>query len=102
VDSASTLEAVDAQTQDAGAPPADTDWVTIVAPGEMAILVNVAGTQEVEIVGYRYTPRGLLYELRHKSARVAWTVPADTVQPIYGETKLIRVNLVTDETIELM
>ena len=77
------------------------DWVTIVASGELAILLNAAGTREVEVVGYRYTPRGLLYELRHTSDTVMWTAPADTVRPIHGQTRLSRVNLVTGETIEL-
>jgi len=77
------------------------DWVTIVASGELAILLNADGTREVEVVGYRYTPRGLLYELRHSSDTITWTAPADTVRPIHGQTRLLRVNLVTDETIEL-
>jgi DEAD/DEAH box helicase domain-containing protein len=79
----------------------DEDWAIVVAPGEQAILLNTAGTREVEVRAYRYTPRGLVYELAHTSTSVTWTAPAETVRPIHGQTRLLRVNLVTGESIEL-
>jgi DEAD/DEAH box helicase domain-containing protein len=79
----------------------DGDWASIVAPGETAVLVNLEGTREVTVVGYRYTPRGLLYELRHGVDTVTWMTPANTVRPVHGQTKLVRVNLVTGEFMEL-
>lgn len=79
----------------------DDDWQILVAPGEPAILMNASGTQEVEVTGFRYTPRGTVYELRHRTNGVNWSVPAMTVQPIHGETKLVRYNVMTGEQVEL-
>lgn len=73
------------------------EWVTVIAPGQRGILCNADGTREVEILAYRYTPKGLVYDLRHADDRVRWTVPAPAVQPIHGETRMLRVNLVTGE-----
>jgi len=99
---ATTVDEISAlETGVAEAAAAEEDWATIVAPGETAILVNSEGTKEVEVVGYRYTPKGLIYELRHRTTTVTWRVPENTVRAIHGQTKLIRVNLVTDEVIEL-
>jgi DEAD/DEAH box helicase domain-containing protein len=98
---AATLRADSAMEVPTQPESSDEDWVTVIAPGETAILVNAAGTQEVEVIRHRFTPRGLVYDLPHRRKNVTWTVPADTVQPIWDQTKLIRVNLVTGETIEL-
>jgi DEAD/DEAH box helicase domain-containing protein len=80
---------------------ADEDWVIVIAPGETAILGNASGTQEVEVVDFRYTPRGIIYDLKHRAQEVRWSVPAETVQPIYGETRLVRFNLMTGERVDL-
>jgi DEAD/DEAH box helicase domain-containing protein len=80
---------------------ADDDWVILAAPGELAILTNASGTQEVEVADFRYTPRGIVYELKHRTRAVQWTVPAETVMPIHGESKLVRFNLMTGERVDL-
>lgn len=80
---------------------ADDDWVILVAPGELAILTNASGTQEVEVADFRYTPRGIMYDLKHRRRSVRWTVPAETVMPIHGESKLVRFNLMTGERVDL-
>ena len=79
----------------------DEDWAIVVAPGETAMLVNLEGNREVVVEDYRFTPRGLLYVLRHPTDTVTWMTPANTVRAIHGQTKLIRANLVTGESIDL-
>jgi len=74
------------------------DRVVVIAPGERAMYVNEDGTREVEVIGYRYTPQGLYYDLKHQQPDTRWSVPASAVQPIHEETRMIRVNLVTGET----
>ncbi len=70
-----------------------------------------SGLIEVTVRGYRYTPQGLFYELEPLRAAVArdadgelvavpqgrWLVPASSLQAINGQTRLVRVNLVTGE-----
>lgn len=99
----------------------DENWTTIIAPGERAMHESREGPIEVVILEYRYTPHGLMYELKSPERRkkydiesilsknvrlseriapisgVKWLVPANTIQPIPGETKMVRVNLVTGE-----
>ena len=86
---------------DAGSQSADDDWVILVAPGELAILTNASGTQEVKVADFRYTPRGIVYNLKHRTQDVQWTVPAETVMPMHGESQLVRFNLMTGERIDL-
>ena len=100
----------------------DETWTVIVAPQETALHDSREGPVEVVVLEYRYTPHGLMYELepvqRRKkyditsplsrnvplSERIApvsgvkWIVSANTVQPIPGKTKVMRVNLVTGES----
>ena len=70
-------------------------------PAKTMCFLNTGVTEEVEVIGHRYTPQGLLYELRSPEPQVAWMVRASTVIPIYGMTKLVRTNLVTGETLPL-
>lgn len=77
------------------------DWVTLVAPGSQAFLAGSHAPKEVNILGYRYTPQGLLYQLEHDVQKQIWLVAAKEISPIPGISKLIRVNLVTGEEIEL-
>jgi hypothetical protein len=42
-----------------------------------------------------------VYELKHRTRAVQWTVPAETVMPIHGESKLVRFNLMTGERVDL-
>ncbi len=100
----------------------DENWVTVLASGEKGIYNSGTGPTEVVVLDYRYTPQGLMYELQTSGERkkfdintslsknaqlskeivpvggVKWLVAANTVQPIPGQTKLLRVNLLTGET----
>jgi DEAD/DEAH box helicase domain-containing protein len=79
----------------------DSDWVTIIAPGQIAVcLLGNGSTEEVKVLAYRYTPQGLMYDLESPKREVSWSVRASTVIPINGLTKLIRANLMTGQTSE--
>lgn len=54
-------------------------------------------SEEVVVEGYRFTPRGIVYDLRHPDETVRWQVAYDRIQPIHGVTRLVRWNLVTGE-----
>ena len=96
----------------AGEPAADDEWTVLIASGSTAMHAHVkSGLIEVTVRGHRYTPHGLLYELeplRPPVTRSAdgdlvevpkgkWLVPPSSVQAINGQTRLVRVNLVTGD-----
>jgi DEAD/DEAH box helicase domain-containing protein len=73
------------------------DWVEVVASGETAMLVDGAdGAMQVTVLGSRYTPQGLMYELQHDRPG-KWLVVARRVQPLPGATRTLRLNLTTGE-----
>lgn len=75
------------------------DWVKVIAPGQQAIYLEENGSQEVQVVTFRYTPQGLLYQLIHpRSNDAVWMVKASSVIPIHGVTELLEANLLTGET----
>lgn len=75
------------------------DWVLVVAPGERALYLAEGQSIVVDVITHRYTPRGLLYQLKRDDGQEAqWFVAADHIVPINGETLLLRVNLLTGET----
>lgn len=57
---------------------------------------------EVEVLAYRSTPQGTMYELVPQQAGVKWMVAANQVEPLYGETAMVRVNLTTGETVPVV
>ncbi len=93
--SAANPEPVDISTQ-----PEETtgDWTTVVAPGQQAVHSGENGSEEVEVITFRYTPHGPMYELISQRPDVKWMVPASRIKPIYGVTGLQEINLVTGET----
>ncbi len=76
----------------------DNDWVVTIAPGEQAMYRNDDGCHEVTVTGHRYTPRGLMIELQHRTPGTTWTVNVQRIEPIHGVSRLIRLNLMTGET----
>jgi hypothetical protein len=75
----------------------DTSWAEVIAPGQRAVLRGRAETQTVEVLGHRYASHGLMYELAPPQAGVKWLVAASQVEPLYGETAMLRGNLTTGE-----
>jgi DEAD/DEAH box helicase domain-containing protein len=99
------------------------EWVVLIARGQPAIYLNgLEGAIEVTVLGYRYTPLGIQYELkaltepkfelhkeqhRHgvktsvtKDGAVKWMVSAEHIQPVNGTTRFMRVNLMNGEELE--
>jgi hypothetical protein len=100
----------------------DENWVSVIKSGEKAIYNSRTGPTEVSVLGYRYTPHGLMYELKplkrrknydvttslskntSRSKKIVpvspekWIVSAKAVQPIPGQTEILRVNLLTGES----
>lgn len=75
--------------------------VEVVAAGERAMLVRAEETAEIVVKRWRYTPEGLMYDVEDKREGVRRTVPAAAVRALVGETRTIRVDLVTgDEVVE--
>ncbi|HEX2051830.1 MAG TPA: DEAD/DEAH box helicase [Actinomycetota bacterium] len=72
------------------------DWVPVVARGERAMYVSANRSEEVVVSGYRYTPAGLMYELESAND-VTRMIKWETLQPLHGETRMIRYNVMTGE-----
>jgi hypothetical protein len=62
----------------------------VIAPGQKAMLKGKTETQTVEVLGHRSTPHGLMYELVPPQAGVKWLVAAGQLDPLYGETAMLR------------
>lgn len=95
---------------------------TIIAVGENAIHESAQGPMQVVVLEHRYTPHGLMYEVKpftekknddvtssharkvpsskqiSQKSGMKWLVAANTVQPIPGETKMVRADLLTGES----
>lgn len=82
---------------DVGLAVSDGDWFQVVAPRERAMLVGANSSREVSVQSVRYTPQGLVYDLVPEQPDIRWTVPYASIQPIFGETRLARFNVVTGE-----
>ncbi len=91
----------------------------LIAPGQQAVFIGGDGIQlEVEVLGYRYTPQGLMYELKPPDAEniiptnveeallntsivhrtgSKWMTVEHAIRPLFPETRFIQVNLTTGE-----
>lgn len=78
----------------------DGQWVALVAPGEAAMHWSASGSEEVVVQDFRYTPQGLMYELRPKTKNSRWMVRQETIQPLHGVSRMVRYNLLTGEQVE--
>jgi DEAD/DEAH box helicase domain-containing protein len=95
---AAAMVPVDLGMPEAELSSAESEWVEVVAPGSRAMCVTGTEMQEVEVLGYRYTPQGIMYDLRPSQPGLRWSVAARYIQPLHGETSLLRVNLMTGES----
>lgn len=86
-----------ALTSDAPVITDDSEWMDVITVGERAVLVSSDGGREVLVIGFRYTPRGPMYELAPEQRGMRWMVPTSAVQPILGVTSTQRINLLTGE-----
>ncbi len=90
------LQSLDMVAVEGGA-EADGDWVTVIARGEQAMYLADGTGQMVKVITYRYTPKGLKYQLQHREKGVVWMVAENMIQPLHGQTRLLRVNLTTGD-----
>lgn len=74
------------------------DWVVVIEPGSRGMYESDDGALEVDVLGVRYTPQGLLYELPPPAAGGKWLVKAAAVKSIHGTSRTVRYNLLTGET----
>jgi hypothetical protein len=61
------------------------------------MVLGPAAAREVQIVDYRYTPQGLMYQLHDEDPGVRRMVSASSVVPINGMTKMLRVDFFTGD-----
>lgn len=73
------------------------DTAVVIASGQVGMHVAAGETREVRVLGWRYTPRGLMYQIESSTPGVRESVPAEAVQAIRGVSQLVRVNLTTGE-----
>jgi len=75
------------------------DWVEIIAAGEKAMYTSEDGPREVSVIGYRFTPKGLMYELFPETDEGSgkWMVTDRAIHPLNGMTRTVWANLVTGE-----
>jgi len=73
------------------------DWFVVVARGEEAIYFKAEATEEVRIRDFRFTPKGIVYELEPGNGWDTRLVPAEYIKPLNGQTKLVRWNVMTGE-----
>jgi hypothetical protein len=77
---------------------AKSDWVNVIAPDQCAIYASQDGPIEVTVVGYRYTPHGLMYELVCPSPGSRWLVAANAISSLNGDSLTIQYNVMTGES----
>jgi hypothetical protein len=75
------------------------DWMDVIATGETAMFTQGGSARELTVLGFRYTARGPLYEVTPDVPGVRQWVALTAVQPIHGQTRVERRNLLTDEVI---
>lgn len=74
-------------------------WTEIIAAGEKGIYTCEDGSREVTVIGYRFTPKGLMYELVPEKDQESgrWMVAAHAIHAMHGFTRTIWVDLITGE-----
>lgn len=75
----------------------DSAVAILIAAGERGIYLSPSGHEELKVLGYRYTPQGLFYQVESPIQGGRRMVRANTVQPLNGETTMVQVNLMTGE-----
>lgn len=78
-------------------PPAENDWVTVICPGEKGMYID-GNNEEVKVLGYRFTTKGMVYHLEPSGNSTSWVVKIENVVPLYGVTKVEMYNINTGET----
>lgn len=79
----------------------ENEWVRVVAPGELALLHDGVTHiyEDVRVLSFAYSPKGIIYNLEPKRAGVRWTVPWNIVIPS-ADTKMLHYSINTGESRE--
>lgn len=79
----------------------ENEWVRVVAPGELALLHDGVARiyEDVRVLSFVYSPKGIIYNLEPKREGVRWTVPWNIVIPS-ADTKMLHYNVNTGESRE--
>ena len=79
----------------------ENEWVRVVAPGELALLHDGVTRiyEDVRVLSFAYTPKGIIYTLEPKREGVRWMVPWNIVIPS-ADTKMLHYNVNTGESRE--
>jgi DEAD/DEAH box helicase domain-containing protein len=80
-----------------GTVAASENKVLAIARDEKAMFESSAGSEEVTIVRQRFTPQGLIYEVKPAPAGTKRTISAAHAHPLHGVTRMVLLNLETDE-----
>lgn len=77
----------------------DKEWIKVVKPQQKALLHDGSGhiNEEVVVLKYLYTPKGITYTLESSRQGVVWQVIANMIFPIPGETEYEEYNINTGE-----
>jgi DEAD/DEAH box helicase domain-containing protein len=63
-------------------------WMEVISPGEKGIYHGEGGRRdEVEIVNFRYTPKGAVYDAKTADPKIKQSYGVRSVEPIFGITK---------------
>ncbi|MBN2494831.1 MAG: hypothetical protein JXR96_09600 [Deltaproteobacteria bacterium] len=74
------------------------DWIQVIAPGQPAMYIGRSGEcEDVTVIGCRYTPQGMVYDLEPQPGCSARHVRADWVRPLAGTTRMCFYDLLSGE-----
>jgi len=68
----------------------------VIAPNQSAVLMDQGLSRDVVVIGYRFTPKGLMYQLQQDKP-AAWLVPEARVLPVEGQTEFVLLDPTTGE-----
>ena len=95
---ASDLTAIDTScAYRGGGSDAETHQITVIAKGELAFYQATDDVFEIRIEKQTYTPAGLIYTFKHPTPDTTCSAPEGSVKPLYGTSKLVRLNLITGD-----
>ena len=79
----------------------DDGWLLMVAPGEKAMLHDGESHiyEEVRVLSFVYSPKGMIYILEPRRGEARWSVPQELIRP-FPDARRVRYHLDTGETLE--
>lgn len=72
------------------APDEGDPTLEVIALGQRALYLGGAAPEEVQVIGLRYTPQGLFYQVQPPASDGKRLIAASLVQPLAGQTEMFR------------